>query len=400
MPDLPSAVAEVEAMTAPIAAATGGDGSTFRLRSVAGHEPWEPVVVIVTDPPSPDDPSWAALVGLARGHRGVAVVGAGLPAVPEAVVVADDGTLRVAGWTMRPHGLEEAAADLLARALDETRMDELVDDITEDAADDVTDDLEVHPWTLMVRVLGPVDVVTRDGMSAEFERPKALELVVWLAQHRSTATRTGARAALWESDVSNASFSNVVSEARRALARLAMPPPGEEWLARTYAERLPLHGEIVLDADVVRGTLNRAHQLPDDEAIEELRDALSLVRGAPYSGRCYLWPDAEALPATLTLLATTVAVELGRRLLDRGDVDRNDVQGVLEATAVGLEVLPGHEELVALRLRAHAARGDRAALRQEYACYEQSLLADPWCGDPSPALVSLRQELLTPVAGS
>jgi hypothetical protein len=72
---------------------------------------------------------------------------------------------------------------------------------------------------------------------------------------------------------------------------------------------------------------------------------------------------------------------------------------VLEVTAVGLEVLPGHEELVGLRLRAHAARGDRAALRHEYACYEQSILADPWAGDPSPALVALRQELLTPVAG-
>ena len=114
----------------------------------------------------------------------------------------------------------------------------------------------------------------------------------------------------------------------------------------------------------------------------------------PYSGRCYLWPDAEALPATLTLLVTTVAVELGRRLLDRDEID-----DVLDVTAVGLEVLPGHEELVGLRLRAHAARGDRAALRHEYACYEQSLLADSWAGDPSPILVALRQELLTPVAG-
>jgi len=94
----------------------------------------------------------------------------------------------------------------------------------------------------------------------------------------------------------------------------------------------------------------------------------------------------------LTLLVTAVAVELGRRLLDRQDVD-----AVLAATAIGLEVLPGHEELVGLRLRAHAARGDRAALRHEYACYEQSLLVDPWAGDPSPALVALREELMEPV---
>jgi hypothetical protein len=394
MEDLPSAVVEVEAMTAPIAAATGGDRTTFRLRSIAGHEPWEPVVVILTDPPSPDDPSWDALIALVFANRGVAVVGAGLPEAT--VVAADDGALQVAHWTVRPHGLDEASADLLAAALDEPPVD-VIDELEDEISDEIVEPATAddHPWTLMVRVLGPVEVVTPDGMSAEFERPKSLELVVWLAQHRHTATRTGARAALWEADVSNASFSNVVSEARRALARLAAPPDGEEWLARTYAERLPLHAEVVLDADIVRSRLSRAQHLPDDEAIEELRGALALVRGVPYSGRCYLWPDAEALPATLTLLVTTVAVELGRRLLDRDEVD-----DVLEVTAVGLEVLPGHEELVGLRLRAHAARGDRAALRHEYACYEQSLLADPWAGDPAPALVALRQELLTPVAGS
>ncbi len=388
LPDLPAAVADVESMTAPIVAATAGHRSTFCLRAIAGHEPWEPVVVILRDPPPPGDPGWDALTALAAAHRGVAVVGSGLPTVPGAVVPADDGTLSVAGWTVRPHGLDGAEAKLLVEVI------ELDEDVAHDVndVDDVDPTTDVEPWALMVRVLGPVDVVARDGSAAEFDRAKALELVVWLAQHRHTATRTGARSALWESDLSNASFSNVVSDARRALARVALPPEGEEWLGRTYAERLPLHAQVVLDADVVRAHLARARHAPDDEAIDELRRALSLVRGAPYSGRCYLWPDAEALPSTLTLLVTTVAVELGRRLLDRDDVD-----GVLEATATGLEVLPGHEELVGLRLRAHAARGDRAALRHEYACYEQSLLADPWAGDPSPALAALRRELVEPV---
>jgi Flp pilus assembly CpaF family ATPase len=159
-------------------------------------------------------------------------------------------------------------------------------------------------------------------------------------------------------------------------------------------ERLPLHPEVVLDADLVRRHLEQARCLPDTEAIGELQQALELVRGAPYAGRSYLWPDAEALPSTLTLLVTTVAAELGRRLLDAGDLD-----GVFAATAVGLDVLPGHEELIALRLRAHAQRGDRSALHREYMSYEHAVLADPWDGEPSPALVALRRELLQPVAG-
>ena len=159
-------------------------------------------------------------------------------------------------------------------------------------------------------------------------------------------------------------------------------------------ERLPLHPEVVLDADLVRQHLDRARRLPEPEAIVELQRALDLVRGAPYAGRSYLWPDAEALPSTLTLLVTTVAAELGCRLLDAGDLD-----GVFAATAVGLDVLPGHEELIALRLRAHAQRGDRSALHREYMSYEHAVLADPWDGEPSPTLVALRRELLQPVAG-
>ena len=53
-----------------------------------------------------------------------------------------------------------------------------------------------------------------------FERSKTLELIAWLALHREHSTRAGARTALWELDVRDATFANVVSEARRAMARL------------------------------------------------------------------------------------------------------------------------------------------------------------------------------------
>jgi two-component SAPR family response regulator len=251
----------------------------------------------------------------------------------------------------------------------------------------------------MVRVLGPVDVVDQAGEPVAFERARSLELVVWLAQHGGNATRAGARSALWGLDISNASFSNVVSEARRAMARLVAPPDGDDWLARTYAERLPLHPAVALDADVVAMHLDRARGMADEAAIEELRAALALVRGAPYAGASYPWADAEALPSTLTLLATTVAAELAERCLAAGDLD-----AVFAATAKGLEVLPGHEELVALRMRAHAARGDLAAVRGEFASYAQAIASDVWAGgDIAPKLLALRKDLLAgpvPVAGS
>jgi hypothetical protein len=74
-----------------------------------------------------------------------------------------------------------------------------------------------------------------------------------------------------------------------------------------------------------------------------------------------------------------------------------DTEGVFHATARGLRVLPGHEELIGLRMCAHARAGDHAAVRQEWNSYERVVNADPWSdGEPSPKLVDLRKELLHP----
>ena len=73
-----------------------------------------------------------------------------------------------------------------------------------------------------------------------------------------------------------------------------------------------------------------------------------------------------------------------------------DVDGVFWATGHGLKVLPGHEELIALRMRAHARAGDLSGVRHEWESYERVLDADPWSdGEPAPKLVLLRRQLLS-----
>jgi hypothetical protein len=422
VPTTAAALAEAEALTAGMASDRSRSTSTFRLRAAAGQEAWEPVVIVVP-PEAEADENFSRLLGLAAARRGVAVLGCGLSDASWRLSV-DNGSARIepVGWSLHPHGLTEAALAALTTALSPAATDALIASVEATVSDGTDDDSSdesrtamapqaepakaVGPagdWAIMVRVLGPVDVVDRDGRAVLFDRAKSLELVVWIAQHAATATRAGARAALWDLDVANASFSNVVSEARRALARAVSPPDGQDWIPRTYAERLPLLAGVVLDADLVAAHLARARSLDGEAAIDELRTGLALVRGAPYVGTSYLWPDAEALPSTLTLLATTVAAELATRCLDVGDVE-----GAFAATGVGLEVLPGHEELVAVRMRAHAQRADRGGIRREFAAYERAVLSDVWAGgEPSAQLASLRQELLEelvderlPIAGS
>ncbi|MGH9135337.1 MAG: AfsR/SARP family transcriptional regulator, partial [Ilumatobacteraceae bacterium] len=250
----------------------------------------------------------------------------------------------------------------------------------------------ITQWSLLVRLLGPVDVVDEQGRAAEFERSKTRELIAWLATHRGRSTRTLARTALWELDVRDATFSNVVSEARRAMARLVEPPVAVEWLARTLTEELPLHDLVRTDAELVEQHLAAARRLPPDRAIEILRPAVEMVRGMPFEGTSYLWPDAEGITSSLVLLATSAASELARQHLALGQID-----GVFWATGQGLQVLPGHEDLIALRMQAHAAMGDLAGVRHEWHCYERVIAADPWSdGEPARKLVELRRDLLAP----
>ena len=247
-------------------------------------------------------------------------------------------------------------------------------------------------WELQVRLIGPVEVICRSGGFVEFERSKTRELVAWLATHRNRSTRTAARTALWELDVRDATFSNVVSEARRSLARLVEPPDGEEWVGRTMTEALPLHELVVTDADLIEQALEAARLQPPAQAIATLAPVVDLINGMPFEGTSYLWPDAEGITSNLVLLATSAAAELAAHCLSLGDID-----GVFRATGRGLQVLPGHEQLIGLRMQAHAGAGDRAGVRQEWESYERVITADPWSdGEPASKLVELRQRLLNP----
>lgn len=259
---------------------------------------------------------------------------------------------------------------------------------------DVSSDPPSSGPAFIVRLLGPVRVESTDGVVVEFERSKALELVAWLATHRARPTRGRARAALWEVDVRTATFHNVISDARRSMARLVTPPDGGEWIARSDSEVLPIHSAVVCDLDLVEQAMESCTDLDDIAAIALLRPVVDLLEGPPFSGTDYLWSDSEGISSSAVLASTSVATELARRCLALGDTT-----GVFAATGRGLAVLPGHEELVSLRMRAHDLAGDRAGVRDEWERYLRVIAADAWPGDgdgatPPPKMLALRRTLL------
>jgi hypothetical protein len=248
---------------------------------------------------------------------------------------------------------------------------------------------DVHDWKVLVRTLGPVDVQLADGTIVNFEKAKTKELLAWLTNHRARPTRSAARTALWDFNVADATFTNVVSDIRRTLNQTQLLEDYEEWIPRTFTDRLPFHSSIVSDGELLQACIARAQNLDPVAAISELHRGLELVRDLPFAGTGYLWPDAEGITSQLVLNVITAAVMAAELNLNRGDID-----GVFWATSHGLKVLGAHEELFSLRMRAHGLRGDFAGVRFEFESYRRAISADSFSiTEPSKKLVDLLSEL-------
>ena len=399
-PSLGEAVEAVRTTVGSIATTSSGTASTFALRSIEhGGEAWEPSLLLAVGAGDPAD--LASLTTLARGGGcGVGVMIDRPLAAAGAVLRAADGdfVLEPLGRHLTPVGLslaEVSAVDNLLDAAERPLLTGLVD-ATSQPRSALGAEFTDRPQVLVVQVLGHVAVHAADGQPVGFDRSKSQELVVWLSQHRHRPTRSSARTALWDVAVRDATFSNVVSDARRAMAKIVQPPAGQEWLGRTMNDDLPLHDLVVSDVELLAERVAGARGLDAASAIAVLRPGVALIEGMPFAGTSYLWPDAEGITSALVLMSTSASAELAGHYLSVGDID-----GVFWATGQGLKVLAGHEELIALRMRAHARRGDLAGVRGEWDSYERAVHADSWAAaEPSPKLVHLRRELLSPSLAS
>ncbi|HEY0518739.1 MAG TPA: LysM domain-containing protein [Ilumatobacteraceae bacterium] len=396
---LATAVEAVRATVGSITAATSGTVSTMGLRAANhGGEAWEPSVLVAIGPSDGEGVGMLATLA-AGGGRGVGVI-IDRPVIGSRAVlraVDDDFVLEPLGIRLAPVGLSAADVAAVADLLD-TASNPL--DVAAERSLATSDSEHVEfvarPRTIVVQILGDVAIQSVGGDSITFDRSKSQELVVWLSQHRRRPTRASARTALWDVDIRDATFSNVVSDARRAMAKVVAPPSGQEWLGRTMNADLPLHDLVVSDAELLADRFAAARGLGALAAIAVLRPGVELIHGMPFAGTSYLWPDSEGITSSLVLLATSAAAELAGHYLDVGDIN-----GVFWSTGQGLKVLAGHEELISLRMRAHAVRGDLAGVRNEWDSYERALIADTWAaGEPSPKLVELRRELLAPSLAS
>lgn len=216
---------------------------------------------------------------------------------------------------------------------------------------DVTD---VTAGAVELQVLGVVQAV---GVSSPFTSQRALDLACFLAFHRDGATADRLCYWLWrrsEPVPSRKAFANVVSRARVCLGR---DPGGERYLSRVSAEGVyRLSAKVTTDLERFTAWRRLAERVPPQQALECLRAALWLVRGAPFgggSGGTFSWADASWRSHVEFLVDSTA-----HRLADVAlELERIDV--ARWATLRGLAVTPDCEQCFQRRITAAQRSGHR-----------------------------------------
>src|SRR5262249_29740799 len=156
------------------------------------EETWEPVVAIILGSELME--AQMADIGRLVASGAVAVVtDADLPGARYRLRAHSDGTLGVdpLGLRVVPRGLAASELAAVGALLADAGAPPVVSERPAPRRDLVDTPFLEPDWELLVRLLGPVDVVDREGRAVEFERAKSLELVAWLAQHRSNPSRMG-----------------------------------------------------------------------------------------------------------------------------------------------------------------------------------------------------------------
>jgi hypothetical protein len=242
-------------------------------------------------------------------------------------------------------------------------------------------------WQVMICLLGPPYATNRDGVvMGDTGRTAPLQLLAWLVSNRDTATRAGAREALWGGEVVAPKTVTLVFNRAKALLRDLAGDPTAEFITRDN-DRIRLHPLVVSDYEMVADRVAFARHLDDpSETAEVLAGGLERIRGVPLIGTNWVWADDNHLSSNMAMAASALATDLAALRLQLGQT-----AAAVAATTVGLQVIPGNDELTRLRIQACIDGGDR---REAWSVYEEYARRTAARGeDIHPDIVELRNQL-------
>ncbi|MGH9026967.1 MAG: LysM peptidoglycan-binding domain-containing protein [Acidimicrobiia bacterium] len=397
--DITDAVTLAEATARSTSRALDDAGQITTLAARADGQPadaWAPTVLILPATPDPDTRS--RLEASTGPGRGVAVIAGGSwPDAPWAIHVADNRVtiprLGATAWldddlTQQRLEPEPAAAvtDLLENARNNTEQavtdpQQAFAPIDSAPPDDAPSaGASRHPATfdeaaldVEVRVLGDIEVTGLTQPLGGIET----ELLVYLATHDRPTTADKAMTALWpNARPSDQRWANVLNLVRKSLGASR---DGELHLPHHRgSRRLALGSRVRCDLDRVRDRLRSAEHADPTQRRQLLTDAVSFVRGAPFTPPPtrrggYEWAYSEGIYYFAESLSIDCTHALARCHLEEGNPD-----AALAAAARGLAVTPNAEILYQDRMDAHHTLGNPQAVETEmHTLIEANDILDP-----------------------
>jgi nucleoid-associated protein YgaU len=332
---------------------------------------WTPEILIVTDPPTPDQAQ--RLVGLLTAEPPVtaaAVVAGPVSGAPLRLSgTAERAVIHPIGHQLRAQVLEPAAAvrvrDLvLTTGSAETRPAPWWADASSPppgtqqswgtSINESEGSTNVHdqaggaagPHHPVLRMLGPVDLLGAAGTPPTRASKQCLEYAAWLLEHPGTTAMAMAAALSIAEGTRRSNMS-------RLRGWLGTGPDGKAYLPDAYSGHIVLHPAVSSDWQRLQiltvGGVNKTSS-------EGLRAALELVRGAPLADAAPgQWHWAEELRTDMISAVRDIGVELAERALAAGQLDL-----ARWAAARALTAAPADERLMTLRIRTEHRAGNAA----------------------------------------
>lgn len=230
-------------------------------------------------------------------------------------------------------------------------------------------------WDWMVRVLGPLEIVDRDGNAPRerIRRRPTRSLIAYLALHRRGGSRDVLESALWTDgrNVDNR-VAVVASEARKVLGTM---PDGSPYVPNADDSVYHVHDTVVTDLEILQHALAVSRTSAPDIAAAALDDALDLVVGEPFIDVVGHWADTLGHTTDAVLAIDDTAQRLAEIALSRGELDV-----AFSAVRRGLLGNPGSVELHRLAMRAAIETASPDRIKATYDHY----VAEATAGELAP----------------
>lgn len=199
-----------------------------------------------------------------------------------------------------------------------------------------------QPWDAIVRLYGHPSVENPRGERAVFAKNRSLEVVSWLGMNRDRSRRSAVRTAIWDIEISDSTFSTILSDIRRGLNRLSDDGHPADWMPPTFTDAIELGNRLTTDFDLLHGALTLFKR--DEENVGDLTRHLSRVRDTPFAGTGYAWADLDGTTTRMVMVAIDASLSLAHWA-----ETNNNTDACLVAVKAGLRVMPGCEELLEIQ---------------------------------------------------